>query len=543
MRALRARETGGVGLPLLVVLTLLVLLAFLGFHQLYFASHVQAGSVRGAWGDVALAIAESAVEELMHRVKSDASDPSRPLYHELRKEVLAGQMGAMPIPDSTRLDVAPRLLEQAPAPGAKIDWSSAEVGYQRQFEENPWERFGLIRYRARVSVDGSPGPRLVRELEVAQGFKVVSATVPRPFDQAAVYVGDLWSLTDPADVNRRRERYLAAVERHREWLDQAMARAPVQLAERYSEARSAIPSGSELAGRVPLLPVTRPALLVASGHQGQEFPLDALDLARKLAAEEVGAAASEARVQRTLAALDAAPASASAHEALLSALAESLELLQGLMSRIWAFGEGYRVVGVEQPEYQALVRRHAGLWLDHWRRVAGFVLREEGGQTVQSRFDSLARRLGTLNGVVLCESPGGTMTLTGNLPGKLVLVVSGGHVVLDGTNGQARPQDLLTVVVLGGTVEVRGEVHAALVLASLPGEAAAGPPDSKALFAPGAVLRGGLVIERLGAGSVLAGSLFREEKYSSGPAGRGALADRYAVLVSPLAVYRKVAHR
>ncbi|MBI3891223.1 MAG: hypothetical protein HY303_06800, partial [Candidatus Wallbacteria bacterium] len=101
-----SRDSAGVGLPLLIVLSLLGILAFLGFRQLFFASHVNAEASRGAWGEIALNVADSAVEELMHRVQSDSGDPSRKLFHELRKDVLAGQSGELPIPDSTRLDVA-----------------------------------------------------------------------------------------------------------------------------------------------------------------------------------------------------------------------------------------------------------------------------------------------------------------------------------------------------------------------------------------------------------------------------------------------------
>ncbi|MBI4871380.1 MAG: hypothetical protein HY814_07420 [Candidatus Riflebacteria bacterium] len=210
---------------------------------------------------------------------------------------------------------------------------------------------------------------------------------------------------------------------------------------------------------------------------------------------------------------------------------------------MWAYGASYRILDDAAPEYAAIASQHARLGLTHWRRVAAWVVEEAGGQSVQARFDALVHRLGVVNGVVLVEPGAAPFVLRGNLPGKLVVAVHGGRLILDGTNLNDRPSDLLTVVALGSHVEVQGEVHASLVLASLPAGDRSGPPDPVVSFTADAVLRGGLVAERLGPGSVLAGSLLREEKCASGTAGAGALADRYVVLFSPTTVYRRVVNR
>ncbi|MBI4871381.1 MAG: hypothetical protein HY814_07425 [Candidatus Riflebacteria bacterium] len=285
-RPLEERPAAGFGLPLLLVLCILLILGTVGFHQLFWASHVTAGASRGAWGELALRAAESAVEELKHRVELDASDPERRLFHELRQDVPAGADGSFEVADSARLDVLPALLAEEVTPEMSLEKCSASVAYQIPFEDLPFERFGMMRYSARVAASGPGVSWVVRDLEIAQGFKVVLASVPRPFDQAAVYVGDAWSAVDLAQVNRLRDRHVQMATAQLVDLERAAALAPPPLQSRYAEARSSVSSVPEVAARVPRLAESKPAMLLAVGVGGQEYPLDGLALDRKLAAQE-----------------------------------------------------------------------------------------------------------------------------------------------------------------------------------------------------------------------------------------------------------------
>lgn len=532
-------------MALLLVVVMVFVLVLVGLHRSRAVSHTGMRTARALKGDLAQLAAESAVEEMMARVKSALNDPEHPLFEAIRAEVYAGQSGRLLLSEHLELSALEELLGEESADGVSLtDWT-AEVAYQRQFEDLPYERFGLLLYSARATAAIPGGETVARRVSIGQGFKVVLATLPRPFEQTALFVADGSSLTDADRISALRRRALGEVDVHRRLIDRAMAVAPASLLRRYQDVRTFIPSDAELEERVPEWPIGPDHFFFAVGTEWQTYPLNILDLEGELSRAEVESRDARRAAESALAAVEAAPESREAHEQFLSALQDSLSETQGRLDRIWVFREAYQTLSPEEGDRYTAVRTELSrLGLDHWRRVAGFVLRDEPGRPAGGALQTLRQRLPVLNGVVLVEDAEVPLTVTGDIRGKLVLVVHGGTLVLRDTGAGARDRDLFTVVALGARVVVRGEVHATLAL--LPGggeDGQAGVPSTLEM-APGATLHGGLVAAELPPEQARHGEVVRRLKYHSGStteeSAEGASIRHYVVQVSPRNVFRKV---
>jgi hypothetical protein len=522
-------------------------LTVIGIQQGFFASHLSLQAARVTGGSTATALADSAVNEALWRFESGANEPSNPLFEQLRREVLAPRMGELDLKEFLDLEQTRRLGERPEYRACSLERYEARVVYQRQFEDLPFERFGLVLFRARVASKPVFGPSLVREVETARGFKVVLGTIPRPFDQCALLVGEAGSVTDLPALNRKRQRYLEQADEAIRWLEEAQASAPAELSPKYARALSAVGTPESRRAAVPVIDEEPKGILFGDWPDKLHFPLQDLDTAARLELDETAYAPDFARLRESRAAMQATSGDAAAHEAFLQASQQALRNLTELTARLWVHKENFRTVGTSEPLHAELTTRLKYLRLDHWRRLAFFVLREsaaEGG--INTQFAKLRERLKPLNGIVLIENSAEPLRLSGEFAGKLVVVVTQGGVVLDGVNRQAPEQDLLTVVSLGGPVTLSGEMHATVAMASPADGGGAGslPP---LVIKPDTRLHGGLVLEKMPAGSELAGRLYRDSRFDSGTTGPGPRQkprlSHYVVGVSPAPVYRKVERR
>ncbi len=532
----------GLGILIVLAVAVLAILSIVGFQQQFFSSHLSSQVSRVNAGSTAVALADSANQEAVWLFESQVNDPASPLFELIRGEVLAPHTGAIELASNIKLEEIRDVLARPEFKGYTIESFSAQVVYQRQFEDLPYERFGLVRFATRVAAHPGWGPSLVREVELAKGFKVVLGVVPRPFDQAALFIGEAGSLTRADDVNTKRKRYLEEVGQVRSWLSTAATSAPAELAVRYELALKAMGDPGRLQSSVPEFDCQGRAMLVALWSGAQFFPLENLDVAKVLDKDESAMGPARERLASARQATLSTSAGEPEYRALLEAADGQLRNLSRATGRLWAFSQGFKVIPPGDGSHGELAARLNRLRLSHWRRVAFHQLSEEGGRgPVAEQFAKLREKLQPLNGVVLVEAKNGPFRLSGELRGKMVIVVAGrGGVVLDGVNKGDRDNDLLTVVALGGPVTVQGEVHACVVSVA---ESEAGMPGPVVLPAD-AVLRGGLILERVNPSSELKGTLYRAGKYFSGTTGRGPrqrpLLNRYLVGVSPAATYCKV---
>lgn len=537
----RPADKSGAGTMLALVTILVLVLATTGFSRLTLMTQAGTSTHRSVRGDMAMMTAESAVEEMATRLRAAAADPRSPLFARLRGEVYAGSSGRLELPELEATPSARALLDSDQMRGVKLEACKATVELQRQFEDLPYEKFGQVRLVARASASVGGGERVVRELAAGLELKTVLAGIPRPFDQTALFVADAWSVTDFAEVNRRRETALGWVQTLARAADEARVLAAPASADRYKKLRDFMPSAEELSERVEKLPESRPMALYALGEEEQRYPLDVLDLATRISEAHDRARGPLQEAEQALERVRRTPANPAAHEELLDRLAKALEATQAALDPIWAFHEGFQFLTPSDERWSAVSAELARLGEAHWRRVASYVLRDRNGRTAAQELEELRSKLGPLGGVVFIESSAEPIVLDGTWSGKLVLVVRDGRVVMRRTNAGAPEGSLLTVVSLGAGVEIEGRVEASVLLAP------AGAHPAVLTMAAGAELAGSLVATRLDARQASRGAVVCRERVRSGVtterSTERARIGHYGVTFAPEFAYRTVTRR
>ncbi|MBI2943351.1 MAG: hypothetical protein HYY25_04050 [Candidatus Wallbacteria bacterium] len=521
----------GIGALPVIVMALLMVLAFVGLAQRQFGSQVANQTYRLAMGRLAEQLADSAVEEALHVVRTHANDPGHPIFMELRGEVYPDQTAEVPL--TVRAPHAERLAREAPFRGFSLEDVRADIVWQAQFSHLPYEKFGIVRCRARAGIRLGLAEKVARTVETGVDLKVVLASTPRPFDQTTVYIQDGTSL-GTARSNRRMEEALKSLE--------AFGAERTELTRRL-EARKAqvAPAGSATALLVEYGQVDLPSLgplvhrmdedrLVLFRVQDR-VELKELDLGSAVARYE----ADLERVDRKLASerqsLEAAFDDAARHRDYLAALREAASKRTRFLQWLLGFQNATSEFGGDS--YERLAEFHYKLELVEWKRKAFHHIKEAPGASAKAQLEALMARLGRLNGVVWVENPTETLELDGRLSelkGLLILVTSGA-VRLSGTNRGAGPNDLLTVVAFG-RMSVDGDVRASLV------------PRAGVVVPPSATIHGNLVLRDAADATALQGAVKRDPRYYSGRTtaedASGAYPDYYLCGLGPRPVYREV---
>lgn len=189
----RARE--GVGILLILVVTLALVLFIAGVAQLLFSGQVYRQTARGSGGLTAEYLARSAIAELYYDLQKAVIEPGHPLFKRLREALLTGEEGKAPggLVDLSR-EFAIDLLKEELAKsdhktffGAfKIDGITVHAGIDRTrpIHDNLIVRLGAT---ARLSLGGQAVSRRVEE---TRRMGILLAAPKRPFDQVAVAVKD-----------------------------------------------------------------------------------------------------------------------------------------------------------------------------------------------------------------------------------------------------------------------------------------------------------------------------------------------------------------
>ncbi|MBI3894098.1 MAG: hypothetical protein HY303_21475 [Candidatus Wallbacteria bacterium] len=521
----------GVGALPVIVMTLLMVLAFVGFSQRYFGSQVSSQTFRLAMGRLAEQLADSAVEEALHDVRSHVNDPSDPLFQEIRLEVYAGVTGEVPL--TIKTPFVERIAREAPYRGFFLEDVRADVIWQAQFSKLPYEKFGVVRCRARAGIRLGLTEKVQRTVETGVDFKIVLASTPRPFDQTTVYIEDGTSL-GTSRANRRMEEALRTLE--------ALASEKADVSRRLEARKAEVsPGGSGealLADYSSLdIPALRPTLhrmeeenLVVFRVQDQ-VDLKELDMAGAVVRFESDLESVDRRLSSARTALDAAFTDATRHREYLAALKDAA----GKRTRFLQWLVGYQSATSEWggEAWSRLAEFHYKLEQVEWKRKAFHFIREGQGGSARAQLEALAARLGRLNGVVFVENPGETLELEGKLAelrGMLVLVTTGA-VRLSGAGRNGGPTDFLTIVSYG-RMSVDGEVHASLI------------PRGGVLVPASATVKGNLILHDAQDPSALQGIVKHDARYFSGRTttedSSGAFTDYYLCALGPRPVYREV---
>jgi hypothetical protein len=536
----RARRRG-VGVLLVIILSFIVVLSIVGVSQRYLTSAVTAQTQRSSLGDLTGDLAESCLEEALHVLRTRANDPGSKLFELFRRDVYADQSGEIDLTPWIQLPQMQRILKDPLLARFYIKDLEARVTYQRQFEDLPYERFGLIRIRARVQFDLSLTDGVTREMEAGVGFKVVLVGPPRPFDQATllVYVTDAQGSLSYGDVNARKREWVIQLA---ELIESAGRRAvdpatPEPAKSEFTAFRGQVqPTPDAWQEKLPDLPSDRAAVFAVKPG-GAPVAFEDIYLMKKIEEKErTDLVPARRDHERAVAAAAARPGDAQAQRELAATYRQLAQALAAMLKVIADYRDVFRVWG--GTEYETLDRFRYKLRADHWAHKPFYtVVESPAAGPIDAQVRKLLGGLKPVNGVLRVDNPTQELDLTGmTIQGKLIIVAGRGGVRVANLNRQERASDLLTVICVGGTLSVEDEVHAALLSS-----------EGRISFKPGSVVHGLVMTDRLPSPADRQFTVVRLEKYYTGITrstdASGAYPDYYYVGVSPRVVYRRVSRR
>jgi hypothetical protein len=533
----------GTGTLLTAILLALALLAASAVFRSALTTNLAVECHAALSGELAEALASSAVAEMEAQVRQALARPDSEITRLVTRPVVGEQRQPVDLTRHTALRETASLVQRDPFLGAGLSQVSGTcvVSVQKALDRLPYERVGVVTLRAEAS--GRAAGRAVRRtVEESRAFKVVLAGPPRPFDQFGLFIGEAASVTALESINPARAQLIAALGALRTRLEEGVAAqgpgpapeapprppgAPGPARERLLDLLDELPDAATAAERAPEVPAARPgSMLYGLMADGARIDLPKLHLAQRLA-DAIALAQARLPALPPAAASDLAERAAPAGHAIADALWS-----------VWAFQEAFKLLTPDAADAWPRMRQFLAK-LDHayLARRAHYRIAEEPGSSagdVTARLAELVRRGGPLSGVVHVDSRSQRLVLTGRIPGRVMIVVGPGGALLDGVNAGAGPDDRLTVACFGGAVVVRGLCRAHVLTG----------PATAIDIEPGAVLEGGLTIRELVAGSRLAGSVERSERYGSGEAGPAGEEDdaghTFTAILSPHVLYRRV---
>ena len=548
----RLRSRRGAGFLTWIALILLVVLGVMAWSQQRATGEATLAVSRSMAGELGQSLGQSVLEEAMHRVRSGANDPASPLFELLRKPVAAPAVGQLPLTAQVTAEYAGQMLDRPPFKAFSFTGPQAEVVYQRQLDDLPYERTGLIHYWTRVVGAAGISESVVREVHAYQELRAVLITTPRPFDEMPIYLGRASALTDLHAANEHRAKLIAQYTRAYQALFAAHAAAQGTAKDHYAKMLGEAAPPGQIAQSAPPLPEEPDAHVTALWMHGQGFALEAMDIAKRLA-PMVGEGERRTREDEAASrAAVASPTSEAAHEHMRDVASETLTLLLGEMLRVWGFTRAFTFVPRADPQWDLWERRGTErLSYEAFRRKAFFVISEEPawGQLglAQPQWELLRKKVATptgqqmeLNGVVVVENETEPLTLSGDLHGKLIVMATRGGLVLKDLNPEPLPGDSLVIVAAGGPIDISGKINAAVVATPLV-DAGGHQSLPRVTVHPETVIRGGLFLPGGVAAADWNGMVEHDDRYYSGP--EGSWHDHYYVGIAPRASFRQVVRR
>ena len=536
-----ARKRRGIGVLLVVILSFVVVLTIVGLAQRYLTSAVSGQTQRASIGELCLELSESLGAEVLEGFRRQVNDPGSPLFKALRQDVYGNELGNLDLSEMIKVPHFDALLKADPtyAKFYRKEYK-AEIVYQRQFEDLPYERFGLLRVRARVQFDLALTETIGREVELGVGFKTLLVGPPRPFDQPnwLMFVKDnTQSELNFADLNAKKREWTALVKDTRDSANMRAAdvNTPEQVKAEYKDVLSQVQASDVYQAALPDLPSER-VVLFSTKPGGTVTNFEDLFIFKRL--EELEKAELEParkEVERgelgvitEVNSVEKQRALAAAYRRQAVALSKLLKTMTDhrAMFELW---EGAGFDSLDRFRYKLEDRR--------WIQKPFYVVKEADGP-LDAQVKRISSAVRPLNGVLRCDNPHAVLNLDNiHIPGKLVIVVGTGGVHLANVNREERANDLLTVISVGGPIVIEGEVHAAVL----------GSQGASLSASPGATVQGLLVLDQVPSPNDRSFRVIREDKYYSGAttekSAAGAFADYYYVGVSPMLTYRKVVRR
>ena len=532
MRQSSGMRHRGIGVFFVVIVTLVVLVAFIGVFQMGFSRQVVDQVTRASLGEICLVIAESATNEAIHQIRQRVNKPDDRLFMQFRQEVLANQDGTIPL--EIELKEIYKLLDSNHYRRFYLDEVKAEVLYQKQFSKVPYEKYGIIAVTVKAGTNLSLTDKVTRTVQTGYEFKIALVSAPRPFDQVTLMVTEANSLV--RDANYRVQESIRDLESAASERDELVS---LLVAEKDSitsfDANKAIadlknikiPSKESVADNVHefLEPLTVFTVRETVDLTQLDLPQRLDDATRAVADLADDYRRARDRLERNI---DSESANTNYH----STLSQWVEVHQERISAVEDFQDFF-------TEYSGAARNDLSQFyfkLDEmeWRRKAFYTIRGAEGD-VNKQLDELRQKLVPINGVVFIENPKQTLNLEGNksqFNGNVIIVASG-NVNIGGTYSSGG-SDLLTVVSYG-TIAVDGHCRASIIA------------NKRASVNSMAQITGNLVLQEVRDFSALRGKVIKDPRLYSGRTvpgdTTGAYTDYYYVAIGPGETYRHIGRK
>lgn len=476
-------------------------------------------------------LADCAVAEAEAQVGLAVNDPSTEAFSQVRQQVVGTDQGELDLTRFVTLKDFPRIAGTSDCKGYLLDELSCRVAFQRPIDRVAYEKRGVLVVTAKVS---SPSTirRVRRRVEVARSFATTLVCVPRPFGNYGFFIVDATGLTDTDRANRMRERDLELSRQALRSLKTLRDRdSPTSRPEWDRVVESAFdPDKPET---IPE-PVSLPAGAVLYGLSGhvEPQPLERVDIATRLSSLIDRSESATRELARLAERGTLQPGTIQVACRLMGVVVDPLR-------ELWRFHDTYRILTpTDAAAYHDIKKRAERLSPAFFRRRAHYILRSLPRTTVQMVFDTLTKSV--TNGVIQVDNPiGQPLSLTGNLKGRMVILVGPGGVRIRDLNVAAGPADLVTVVASSGPVHVAGRCRATVVLSHSGSERPSGLEIEK-----DARIHGSIIALLAPSNIRWRGTLIRDDQQVSGfngPNGKDeGLYENYFVGLSPRILYRRV---
>ncbi len=471
---------------LVAVLVLLAILVVTGLIQHDLSRRSVSEVHRIQLSTLARVQARAAIQEMLSELQLAVNDSESPVFRRIR-EVIDDRWEVL---DLTDLVAAPESgIEPAwgKAAGerpegsalARIVSHSARIRGTRSSRDigGTEEWTGVLTLGAVTEISDAAA-RMRREVEESFEIRTVLIGPPRPFDQLGIYLGDMRAVTQPAQANTLRFQLIDGQDR---LVKEVAASDPGMLTaadqQRLGEIAAGILPTEEVARRTPVLP-EGPTTLMGFYHVAR-FPLEDLDLERVLKREKESVDTAVSRLR----AVKGDPSR------IVEAVYQAADAYSNALNQAWSYQRTLTLVPHGSPAHASMLgpylpRLEPEHFLDRVTLKPGLEDRP--------LVEWLAGR-SRLEGVVDLTDASANLGLTGELRGRVMLLVGKGGAHLEDLNWRAvHGGHRLVVVSLGGDVTVAGEVAASILMLPVAG---GGPETTGTIrIGHGAVLRGGLLV-------------------------------------------------
>ena len=512
----------GVGFFFIIIVTLIVIVAFVAIFQMSFSQHVvgQVGDI--SIGQMALLLAESAASEASFNVRKEINKPGTETFKKFRYEVYGDDSGSFPL--DINIHHTTKLLQKDQYKRFSIDELRVDVMLQKQFSTVPYEKTGMINCQATVSQRVSLTNSITRTVNLMLEFKVHLTGPPRPYDQVTFFLVNTTSVIQSANykiddtvseyrrVSQERDQFVSLLESERGSVPDFNFDSAISRLNGVN-----IPSAESIENRIHKFDTPLTIFTVKNQVEVEKVDLpgrlEEADTEIKLAQQVYEDASS------TLTANAANEMSVSAYVTALRGFVQAYDKNITVIDEFQDYFAEYSGTARDQ-----LVAFFPKLNESEWRRKASWYLTDKKGD-INKQLKSLLTEVSPLSGVIFIDNNEQPLSLeeidTVN-KGNLILVTKG-NVRLTG-NSTGPPSSLLTVISYG-TISIDGSCYASIIA------------NNRLSMASSAQIHGNLVIKDVRDFSGLSGIVKRDSRLHSGRTvpgdASGAYTDYYFVSVNP----------